>query len=109
MPVLLEHPILNSPYEYSSRHGELDGEGQPDPLRLLVEMKDSQGEDSKVKMSTMETWPAPRVNWPGSFGGWAFAEFTDVYALRVDLEAEITAHLDEAIATAVRETAGAAI
>ena len=24
-----EHPILNSPYEYPSRHGELDAQGQP--------------------------------------------------------------------------------
>ena len=24
-----EHPILNSPYEYPSRHWELDDEGQP--------------------------------------------------------------------------------
>ena len=24
-----DHPILNSPYEYPSRHWELDAEGQP--------------------------------------------------------------------------------
>jgi hypothetical protein len=24
-----DHPILNSPYEYPSRHWELDTEGQP--------------------------------------------------------------------------------
>ena len=109
MPSLLEQPILNSSYEYLSRHWELDIEDQPDPPHLVEEMKGSQGEDAKVKTSTMETSWAPGVNRPGSPGGWAFAEFTEVHELQDDLEAEITAHLDEAVATATRETAGAAI
>src|SRR3990172_3988420 len=29
MPSFFEHPILNSPYEYPSRHWELDKDGQP--------------------------------------------------------------------------------
>jgi type III restriction enzyme len=29
MPSFFEHPILNSPYEYPSKHWELDREGQP--------------------------------------------------------------------------------
>ena len=89
--------------------GRVDDQGQPDPLHLVVEIKGYRGEDAKVKKSTMETYWVPGVNGLGSFGRWKFAEFTDVYALQDDLEAEITAHLDEVIATAARETAGAAI
>ncbi len=109
MPALLEQPILNSSYEYLSRHWELDIEGQPDPLHLVVEREGSRGEDAKVKTPTMETSWTPGVNRPGSFGRWAIAQFTDIHALQDDLEAQITAHLDEAVATAARETAGAAI
>ena len=95
MPAFMERPILNSSYEYLSRHWELDIEGQPDPLHLVVEREGSRGEDAKVKTSTMETSWAPGVNRPGSSGGWAFAEFTEVHALQDDLEAEIAAQLDE--------------
>ena len=89
--------------------GRVDDQGQPDPLRLVVEIKGYRGEDAKVKKSTMETYWVPGVNGLGSFGRWKFAEFTDVYALQDDLEAEITAHLDEIIATAAREVAGASV
>ena len=84
-------------------------EGRTDPPHLVVEREGSRGDDAKVKTSTMDTSWAPGVNRPGSSGGWAFAEFTEVHALQDDLKAEITAHLDEAVATATRETAGAAI
>ena len=89
--------------------GRVDDQGQPDPLHLVVEIKGYRGEDAKVKKSTMETYWVPGVNGLGSFGRWKFAEFTDVYALQDDLDGEITAHLDEVIATAAREAAGAAI
>ena len=89
--------------------GRVDDEGQPDPLHLAVEIKGYRGEDAKVKKSTMETYWVPGVNRLGSLGRWKFAEFTEVYALQDDLEDEITAHLDEVIATAAREAAGAAI
>ena len=89
--------------------GRVDDEGQPDPLHLVVEIKGYRGEDAKVKKSTMDTYWVPGVNGLGSFGRWKFAEFTDVYALQDDLDGEITAHLDEVIATAAREAAGAAI
>ena len=75
--------------------GRVDDEGQPDPLHLVVEIKGFRGEDAKVKKSTMETYWAPGVNRLGSFGRWAFAEFTDVYALQDDLEEEIAARLNE--------------
>ena len=89
--------------------GRLDDQGQPDPLRLVVEIKGYRGEDAKDKKATMETYWVPGVNRLGSFGRWAFAEFTDVYALQTDLEAEITAHLNELIAQAAGTTAAAAV
>ena len=58
-----------------------DGRGEDDPLRLIVEIKGYRGEDAKVKKTTMETYWVPGVNTLGSFGRWAFAEFTDVYEI----------------------------
>ena len=73
----------------------MDDQGQPDYLHLVVEIKGYRGEDAKVKKMTMETYWIPGVNRLGSFGRWAFAEFTDVYALGDNLETEITASLNE--------------
>ena len=55
-----------------------DGHGDDDLLHLVVEIKGYRGEDAKVKKSTMETYWVPAVNHLGSYGRWAFAEFTDV-------------------------------
>ena len=88
--------------------GRVDDQGQPDPLHLVVEIKGYRGEDAKVKKSTMETYWVPGVNGLGSFGRWAFAEFTDVYALQDDLDDEITAHLNELCSRAASAAAEAA-
>ena len=88
--------------------GRVDDQGQPVPLRLVVEIKGFRGEDAKVKKSTMETYWIPGVNRLRSFGRWAFAEFTDVYALQDDLEAEITAWLNELSSRATRDVTEAA-
>jgi type III restriction enzyme len=58
-----------------------DGHGEDDLLRLVVEIKGYRGEDAKEKKSTMETYWVPAVNHVGEHGRWAFAEFTDVYAI----------------------------
>ena len=58
-----------------------DGRGEDDPLHLIVEIKGYRGEDAKDKKSTMETYWVPGVNALGTFGRWAFAEFTDVYEI----------------------------
>ena len=58
-----------------------DGRGEDDPLHLIVEIKGYRGEDAKVKKATMETYWVPGVNALGTFGRWAFAEFTDVYEI----------------------------
>ena len=80
--------------------GRMNEQGQPDPLRLVVEIKGYRGEDAKEKKATMETYWVPGVNRLESFGRWAFAEFTDVYALGDNLESEITASLNELVARA---------
>lgn len=61
-----------------------DGHGEEDLLNLVVEIKGYRGEDAKEKKSTMETYWVPGVNRLGQHGRWAFAEFTDVYAMQHD-------------------------
>ena len=42
------------------------------------------GEDAKEKKSTMDTYWIPGVNHLGTYGRWAFAEFTDVYQMETE-------------------------
>ena len=60
-----------------------DGQGEDDPLHLVVEIKGYRNEDAKAKKTTMETYWVPGVNNLRQYGRWAFAEFTDVF----DMEA----------------------
>ena len=69
-----------------------DGRGDDDLLHLIVEIKGYRGEDAKEKKSTMDTYWVPGVNNLGSYGRWAFAEFTDVWAMQDEFEAELEAH-----------------
>ncbi len=66
-----------------------DGNGEDDLLRLIVEIKGYRREDAKEKKSTMETYWVPGVNRLGSYGRWAFAEFTDVYTILDDFDATV--------------------
>lgn len=84
-----------------------DGRGHNEPLNLIVEIKGYRGEDAKEKASTMKTFWVPGVNNLKDHGRWAFAEFTDVWAMQEDfakvLEAEFGKMLDnvnEAVVTA---------
>ena len=61
-----------------------DGRGEDDPLHLIVEIKGDRGEDAKDKKATMDTYWVPGVNGLGTFGRWAFAEFTDVYEIEAE-------------------------
>ena len=81
-----------------------DGRGEDDLLHLVVEIKGYRREDAKEKKATMESYWVPGVNHLGAFGRWAFAEFTDVWAMQHDLAAEIDAHFDRLI----EDAAGAA-
>ena len=62
-----------------------DGHGPDDLLYLVVEIKGYRGEDAKDKKAAMETRWLPGVNNAKHHGRWAFAEFTDVYAMQKDL------------------------
>ena len=79
-----------------------DGRGEDDLLHLVVEIKGYRREDAKEKKSTMESYWVPGVNHLGAYGRWAFAEFTDVWAMQVELAAEIDAHFDKMIESAAR-------
>ena len=48
----------------------------------------------------MDTYWVPGVNHLGAYGRWAFAEFTDVWAMQHELAAEIDAHFDRLIENA---------
>lgn len=97
------------PYRYGSENRRYlpdfivlvdDGKGWDDPLHLVVEIKGYRGEDARVKRSTMETYWVPGVNRLGSFGRWAFAEFTDVYEIQSDFEKRVEEEFDRMIESA---------
>ncbi len=74
-----------------------DGHGEEDLLHLVVEIKGYRGEDAKEKKETMVTYWVPGVSNLGSYGRWAFAEFTDVYQIEPDFEAKVQAHFNELV------------
>ncbi len=81
-----------------------DGHGEDDLLNLIVEIKGYRGEDAKEKKATMETYWIPGVNNLGQFGRWAFAEFTEVYALEADLSGKIGIEVDRMLERVVAGT-----
>lgn len=66
-----------------------DGHGENDLLHLVVEIKGYRREDAKEKKSTMDTYWIPGVNNLGTYGRWAFAEFTEVYSFEPDFETKV--------------------
>ena len=65
---------------------------------LVVEIKGYRGEDAIEKKSTMDTYWVPGVNHLGSYGRWAFAEFTEVFQIQADFKATIDANFNKLIA-----------
>ena len=97
---------LEVPYRYGSETRTYlpdfivlvdDGKGDDNPLHLIVEIKGYRAEDAKDKKSTMETYWVPGVNRHGSYGRWAFSEFTDVYEIESDFEAKVEAEFNKMI------------
>jgi Endonuclease domain len=89
---------LEVPYRYGSETRKYlpdfiilvdDGLGHDDPLHLVTEIKGYRREDAKEKKATMDTYWVPGVNHLGSYGRWAFAEFTDIYQIQSDFNAKI--------------------
>ncbi len=72
-----------------------DGHREADPLHLIVEIKGYRREDAKEKKATMETYWVPGVNNLGSYGRWAFAEFTEIYALQAEFAAKVEAEFNK--------------
>ena len=102
---------LEVPYRYGSETRTYlpdfivlvdDGHGKDDLLHLIVEIKGYRREDAKEKKATMDTYWVPGVNNHGRYGRWAFAEFTDVYAMQSDFEAKVEAAFNQMIEKAVR-------
>ncbi|HUB45966.1 MAG TPA: DEAD/DEAH box helicase family protein [Acetobacteraceae bacterium] len=56
-------------------------DGQPDPLRVVVEIKGFRRGDAQLKAETMRNLFVPGVNNLGRYGRWAFAEFTAVFEI----------------------------
>ena len=76
--------------------GCVDDDGDPDYLRLVVEIKGYRGLDAQVKKATMDTYWVPGVNRLGTFGRWAFAEFTNPHSLQEDLDGVIADAVERA-------------
>jgi type III restriction enzyme len=57
-------------------------DGREEPLNLVLETKGYRGEDARLKAETMKTLWVPGVNNLGGYGRWAFAEFTDAFAIQ---------------------------
>ena len=89
---------LEVPYTYGSETRRYlpdfivqidDGHGPADPLHLIVEIKGYRREDAKAKKLTMDSYWIPGVNRLGTYGRWAFAEFSDVWEMQADFAAKV--------------------
>jgi type III restriction enzyme len=70
-------------------------DGRLDPLNLVVEIKGLRGEDAKDKANTIRTYWIPAINNLGTFGRWAFAEFTTVFEIEDEFNTLIESLLGE--------------
>jgi type III restriction enzyme len=105
---------LEVPYRYGSETRRYrpdfivlvdDGHSEDDLLRLVVEIKGYRREDAKEKKSTMDTYWVPGVNHLGTYGRWAFAEFTEVYKIESDFKAKVASEFNKMIASAAAQSA----
>ena len=101
---------LEVPYRYGSEMRKYlpdfivrvdDGHGDEDLLNLIVEIKGYRREDAVEKKSTMDTYWIPGVNHLGTYGRWAFAEFTEVYQIEADFAKKVEVEFDKMINHAV--------
>jgi len=104
---------LEVPYRYGSEMRRYrpdfivlvdDGRAADDPLHLVVEIKGYRGEEAKEKKATMDTYWVPGVNNLGTYGRWAFAEFTEVYQIEADFAAKVESEFNRMIETAARQS-----
>ena len=83
-----------------------DGRGRDDLLHLVVEIKGYRREDAREKKSTMDTYWVPGVNQLGSYGRWAFAEFTDMFEMQDDFARKVESEFNKMIEAAALKAAG---
>jgi type III restriction enzyme len=105
---------LEVPYRYGSEMRKYlpdfivlvdDGHGDDDLLHLVVEVKGYRREDAVEKKSTMDTYWVPGVNHLGTYGRWAFAEFTEVYQIEADFKAKVESEFNKMIESAATQPA----
>jgi type III restriction enzyme len=105
---------LEVPYRYGSETRKYlpdfivlvdDGHGPDDLLHLIVEIKGYRREDAVEKKSTMDTYWVPGVNHLGTYGRWAFAEFTEVYQIESDFKAKVASQFNKMIESAAANPA----
>lgn len=103
---------LEVPYRYGSETRRYvpdfivlvdDGRGEKDLLHLIVEIKGYRREDAKEKKATMENYWVPGVNNLGTYGRWAFAEFTEVYQIEADFKAKVESEFNTMIERTAHE------
>lgn len=97
---------LEVPYRYASEMRKYrpdfivrvdDGCGDDDLLNLVVEIKGYRREDAKEKKNTMDVYWVPGVNNLGTYGRWAFVEFTDVFEMQDDFAQKVEAEFSKMI------------
>jgi len=105
---------LEVPYRYGSEMRKYlpdfivlvdDGHGPNDPLHLVVEIKGYRREDAKEKKSTMDTYWVPGVNHLGTYGRWAFSEFTAVYQIESDFKSKVEGEFNKVISSVSAQAA----
>jgi type III restriction enzyme len=79
-------------------------DGREDPVHLVVEIKGYRSEDAKDKKLTMETMWVPGVNGLGTYGRWAFAEFTQVYEIESEFGAKVGRAFDRVLRSTCKPT-----
>jgi type III restriction enzyme len=79
-----------------------DGQGEEDPLHLIVEIKGYRREDAKEKKATMDIYWVPGVNNLRAYGRWAFAEFTEVYQMESEFKTKVEAEFNKMIEERVK-------
>ena len=60
--------------------------------------------DAKEKKATMENYWVPGVNNLGTYGRWAFAEFTEVYQIEADFEAKVVSEFNKMVEAATAKS-----
>lgn len=72
--VVIENPVINSPFEEPTRHFRFTDEGITNEI---VEFRGESKKDKPAKVSTARTLWIPAINNHGGFGKWAFLEIND--------------------------------